>query len=208
MASAESMVVQERIKQREQKEADQEQAMKDAGPLKRAYLKTMDVLNGTAMQACIYMVFVVIFQQLAGCVRMPKEFYLDKHVMDRIVENHFDSSHNTFETVRRIADIYEWGNNVLWPGLFADMGPCNSTVGVPDAYSVKGCNDDAWPDGEGPFHVEGATPFPIGELVERMDQFDWTEGILIKQVGRRAPCVRMPQRGAGPRVVQRSSQQQ
>ena len=50
---------------------------------------------------------------------------MDKHVMDRFVENHFDSSHNTFESVRRIADIYEWGNNVLWPGFFGDMGPCN-----------------------------------------------------------------------------------
>eukprot|EP00966_Prymnesium_polylepis_P142159 3282493-Prymnesium_polylepis.1 len=101
------------------------------------------------------MAFVVIFQQLNNCVRIPVEYYLDKHVMDRIIENHFDSSHNTFESVRRIADIYEWGNNVLWPGLFADMGPCNAVVGVPDAATHKGCNDDAWPDGEGSFHQSG-----------------------------------------------------
>ena len=101
--------------------------------------------------------------------------------MDRFVENHFDSSHNTFESVRRLADIYEWGNNVLWPGFFADMGPCNSYVGLEDAQLHKGCNDDAWPDGEGSFHVINPTPYSIGELVERMDQFDWTEGIIIKQ---------------------------
>ena len=107
--------------------------------------------------------------------------------MDRFIENHFDSSHNTFESVRRIADIYEWGNNVLWPGFFADMGPCNEIVGARrDQGFVKGCNDDAWPDGDGPFGLDGATPFGIEELVRRMDQLDWTEGVLIRQ-SRSAP---------------------
>ena len=68
-----------------------------------------------------------------------------QHITDTFIENHFDSSHNTFETVRRPADIYEWGNNVLWPGFFANMGPCNSYVGQPNNVDVKGCNDDAWP---------------------------------------------------------------
>ena len=104
--------------------------------------------------------------------------------MDRFVENHFDSSHNTFESVRRIADIYEWGNNVLWPGFFADMGPCSEDVGLPSALGAKGCNDDAWPDGEGSFQVNGATPLGLDELVKRMDQFDFTEGIYVKQVAR------------------------
>ena len=36
----------------------------------------------------------------------------------------FDMNHNTFVTIRRFADVYEWGNAVLLPGLFADMGPC------------------------------------------------------------------------------------
>ena len=43
------------------------------------------------------------------CMRMRVCSAVDKHVMDRIVDNHFDSSHNTFESVRRVADIYEWG---------------------------------------------------------------------------------------------------
>ena len=101
--------------------------------------------------------------------------------MDRFVENHFDSSHNTFESIRRIADIYEWGNNVLWPGFFGDMGPCNEYVGLPNSHLHKGCNDDAWPDGEGSFHLDGATPLGIDELVRRMDMLDWTEGVLIWQ---------------------------
>jgi hypothetical protein len=77
--------------------------------------------------------------------------------MDRLVENHFDSSHNTFETVRRIADIYEWGTNVLWPGLFGDLGPCTANVG--SATVAKSCSDEVWPDGDGSFHLNGATPF-------------------------------------------------
>ena len=138
-----------------------------------------EVLNHVVIQTILYFVFVIMFQQIAMTVRVPKEYYLDKAVMDRLIENHFDSSHNTFETVRRIADIYEWGNNVFWPGMFADMGPCQEHVGS-NAFG-KTCNDDSWPDGEGSFHMDGATPYWMSELVERMDQFDWTEGITIRQ---------------------------
>ena len=102
--------------------------------------------------------------------------------MDRLVDNDFDHNHNTYMTIRRHGDIYEWGNNVLWPGLFADAGPCNQAVGLVNTYLVKGCNDDAWHDGENGYSQTGARPLDISELLERMDQFDWTEGVLIKQV--------------------------
>ena len=144
------------------------------------YEKLLDILNSPSLQTCLYLAFVFIFQTLANTLRLPEEYYMDKHVMDRFVENHFDSSHNTFESVRRTADIYEWGNNVLWPGFFSDGGPCNSYVGLPNAHAVKGCNDDVWPDGEGSFHLDGATPLGLQELVRRMDQLDWTEGLTIR----------------------------
>ena len=104
--------------------------------------------------------------------------------MDRIVENHFDSSHNTFESIRRVADIYEWGNNVLWPGLFGDQGPCQSDgiVGSRETAHAKACTDTAWADGEGSFHQDGATPYSVSELLVRFNQFDWTDGILLRQV--------------------------
>ena len=95
-----------------------------AGP-SNWYERVLDVLNSLTLQTLLYLAFVFIFQNLANTLRLKEEYYMDKHVMDRFVQNHFDSSHNTFESVRRIADIYEWGNNVLWPGFFADMGPCN-----------------------------------------------------------------------------------
>merc|ERR1719201_346163 len=105
-----------------------------------------------ALQTTLYIAFVGIFQLLVICVRTREEFFLDKHIMDRIVENHFDSSHNTFESVRRTADIWEWGNTVLWPGLFGDMGPCTGYVG--SHLVPKTCVDEAWPDGEGSFHID------------------------------------------------------
>ena len=127
------------------------------------------------------------------CPRAPSQ-----HVMDRFVENHFDSSHNTFESIRRPADFYEWGNNVLIPGLFANAGPCAANVGATGAFasatdrptatdfaaamSAKGCNDDAWPDGEGSFHLGSPTGYSAAELAEAFDVLDWSEGIIFKQV--------------------------
>ena len=146
--------------------------------------RIIDLFNSTALQTTLYLIFVVIFQSLADCMRMPEEYYFDKLVGNRIIENYFDSAHNSFVSVRRIADIYEWGNNVLIPGLFADMGPCTEDVGLPSGLGPKTCNDDAWPDGEGSFQVSGATPLGLDELVKRMDQFDFTEGIYVKQVPR------------------------
>lgn len=151
--------------------------------------RAIDLLNSTTLQAVFYLAFVIIFQQLASSVRNPREYYLDKHVMERLLTSQFDASHNTLMSVRRIADIYEWGNQVLWSGLLGDMGPCNPEVGMRDAIVHKGCNDDAWPDGEGHFYMRNATPYAMGELVERMDQVDWTEGIMIRQArAKRADC--------------------
>ena len=155
-----------------------------------------NVLNSLSLQACLYLVFVIVFQNLAGTMRRREEYYMTMHVMDKFVTTPFDSQHNTFETIRRASDIYEWGNQVLWPGFFGDAGPCNPFVGLPNTLQNKGCNDDAWPDGDGPHHLVGASPLGLDELVRRMDMLDWTEGILIKQ-GRAAPqnCAGLQQIG-------------
>ena len=56
--------------------------------------------------------------------------------------------------IRRIADIYEWGNKVLWPGLLGNTGPFCGDVGLPGFFRSAssdgnsstdfkgGCNDD------------------------------------------------------------------
>jgi hypothetical protein len=173
----------EAAKQAAQEAADRE-AYFEKHPCARRVDQLLDILNSNTLQTILYLVFVLIFQSLTNTIRKPEEFYVDKLVMDRIVENHFDSSHNTLESVRRTADIYEWGNTVLWPGLFSDLGPCDGNVGMDGV--AKGCNDETWPDGDGSFHGGDATAFSITELVELTDRFDWTEGLLIRQV-RQAP---------------------
>ena len=124
-------------------------------PLARAVSRVIDVLNSVPFQTALYLIFVVLFQMLAGAMRMRQEYFLDKHVMDRLVESHFDASHNTFVSVRRIADIYEWGNQVFFPGLFGDLGPCRADGVVGSRQTAKACLDDAWPDGDGVFGLTG-----------------------------------------------------
>ena len=147
-----------------------------------------DVINSMALQTALYLAFVVLFQLITASLRKRDEFYLDKHFMDKIVENTFDSAHNTFASIRRTADIWEWGNTVLWPGLFGDNGPCTGTPG--SNIHPKSCVDEVWPDGDGSFHLEGATHYEIKALVENMDNVDWTEGIVFKQarVGPSSDC--------------------
>ena len=144
---------------------EKEERPRSNNPIVRALQCLLDLLNSMAFQTLIYVFFVGIFQLIVLQIRAKEEFFLDKHVMDRIVENHFDSSHNTFQSIRRVADVYEWGNTVLWPGLLGDL------------------DTQTWPDGDESFHLDGATPYTVAELVERMDQMDWTDGLTIR-VGR------------------------
>ena len=116
-------------------------------------------------------------------------------ISDTVIENHFDSSHNTLESIRRVADIYEWGTVVLWPGIFGNAGPHCSNIGlgggfnpalasvnatdIPEVLARKGCNDDAWPDGEGTFHGADPTGWTIDELLDKFNGMDWSEGLSI-----------------------------
>ena len=40
--------------------------------------------------------------------------------------NVFNGDLNKFFTMRRPADVWQWGNAVLWPGLLGNLGPENS----------------------------------------------------------------------------------
>ena len=175
----------------------------------------MGVVNSVSFQAMLYFAFVVVYQNLASSVRVKEEFYLDKHVMATFVEKAFDDRgghggmekgryrhgskdgrHRAFMGIRRVADFYEWGNQVLLPGLFWNSGPCGEYVGAPEGSPYeKQCNDEAHPDGEGPGLLYGTPPNTTGmfgtrvgpnplfvsDLVKRMDVMDWSEGLLIRQ---------------------------
>ena len=147
--------------------------------------RAMELLESLAMQTMLYMAFVLIFQMLANSLRDPQEYHVDIRLMEDFVQENFDSSHNTFESIRRFADVYEWGNQVLWPSLFANIEPCNP-ASVGSRATPKTCNDLTWPDGEGAFGSQGASSFNVSELVRQMDILDWTEGVFIRQM-RAAP---------------------
>ena len=110
-------------------EEEEEEWKPHPNPFIRLILFILSILDSITVQTILYIAFVYLFQNLTDSMRMTEEYYVDKHVMDRIVENNFDSSHNTFNSIRRTADIREWGNNVLIPGLFANAGPCAADVG-------------------------------------------------------------------------------
>ena len=148
-------------------------------PVKRWGQRFIDICNSTSMQTMLYAAFVLTFQLLTETLRNPKlEYFYDKMFKDTLIDNHFDSSHNTFEDVRRIADIYEWGNYVLWPGLFGNLGPFDD-VGRPGGAAVT--SGEIWPDGDGSFHGAGAMGYTVQELVDSMDMMDWTDGIYLRQ---------------------------
>jgi len=152
----------------------------------------LDFINHWFVQTLLYFVFVIVFQILLNTIREPNEYFLDKFIADTFIENHFDSSHNTLESIRRVPDIWEWGNNVLWPGLLGNLGPCGAEVGAVSAMAggvglsalaaAKQCTDNVWPDGEGSFQLRDPTGYTVAELAHTMNNVDWTQGLSIRQV--------------------------
>ena len=165
--------------ERKSAESSDEEApsMEDEGPaepekkkslLRRVVGSIMDFLDQTWLQALQYILFLFTFQSLVGTLRKPEEFYLDKFISDTFIANTFDSNHNTLASIRRVADIWEWTNTVITPGLFS-----NADAG------------EWWPDGDGSFHLEGATPLSTADIVDDQNTFDFTRGIVFKQVPQR-----------------------
>lgn len=168
----------------------------------RAVEFVLNVLNSVAVQTLSYLIFVGVFQMLTESLRLREEFHFDKFISDTFIENHFDSQHNNFGGIRRVADVYEWGNQVLLPGLFANAGPCSARVGaytyfesatdraVPTnlsaALAAKGCNDDGWADGEGSFHLHDQTAWSVEEVANQFDVLDWSE-VCTRPVARILP---------------------
>eukprot|EP00966_Prymnesium_polylepis_P131589 3043448-Prymnesium_polylepis.1 len=93
--------------------------------LKALVTQIFDVAQMLVYIACLVTLFAYVAK-----LRVPDEYFLWNRLENTFVENTFDDAHNTFRTVRRIADIYEWGNNVFIPGLLGNAGPCAADVGA------------------------------------------------------------------------------
>merc|ERR1719271_307021 len=66
-------------------------------PFVRFILAILELLNATLLQFAFYLEYVIVFQLLADATRNPQEFFFDKMIADRFIENHFDSSLNMFD---------------------------------------------------------------------------------------------------------------
>jgi hypothetical protein len=157
------------------------------------------VLNTMAVQTTLYLLFVLMFQNLSETLRLPAEYLLDKQFVDTFLEGKFDpNNQDRFVDIRRQHELWEWGNTVLWPGFLGNSdaycvydvgGRFNSSVMnvstpplKPSEWDADSCNDDVWPDGTGVFStVHNGTAFTVKEVVDRMDAYDWTGGIAIWQ---------------------------
>lgn len=159
--------------------------------------RALNIANTVSFQLALYLAYVFVYQSLASTMRVNHEYYFTRAIMARLVERPFGPQHRSFMSLRRTDDVYAWADQVLWPALFGLSGPCNPSVGLNDTHGLKGCDDFAWADGEGPEALHGTnvtppdpawaqrvgpTPYLTRELVPLMDQFDWTEGLVIKQV--------------------------
>ena len=143
---------------------EEEEDEKPKGKVRRCLGSVMDFLDQTWLQTLQYILFLYTFQSLVGTLRKSEEFYLDKYITDTFITNTFDINHNTLASIRRTADIWEWTSNVFVPGLFS-----NADAG------------EWWPDGDGSFSLQGATPLSTSDMVNEMNAFDWTQGIIFKQ---------------------------
>ena len=94
-------------------------------PLVRAFLALLEVLNNVYLQFLMYIAYVTVFFLLTNTMRAPQEYFFDKMIADTFVENSFDAALNTFSEIRRVSDIYEWGNRgeharaYTWPSTRA-----------------------------------------------------------------------------------------
>ena len=145
-------------------EEEAENDKKPKGKVRACVSKVMDFLDQTWLQTLQYILFLYTFQSLVGTLRKSEEFYMDKYITDTFISNTFDSNHNTLATIRRVSDIWEWANTVFVPGLFS-----NADEG------------EWWPDGDGSFSLQGATPLSTSDMVNEMNAFDWTQGVIFKQ---------------------------
>ena len=148
-----------------EKKQEQNEEEKPKSCPRRAASSILGFLDQTWLQTLQYIIFLFAFQSLTGTIRKSEEFYFDKYLTDTFISNPFDADHNRFMDVRRVADIWEWKKNVLIPGLFS--------------HSATG---EFWPDGDGTFSDDGATPFSTYETVEQDNAVSFTQGIVIKQV--------------------------
>ena len=196
-----------------------------AGSLLRRAGQVLDFLNTTSVQTVLYLAFVFIFQQLVQSLRVTEEFYLDRAWSAQFVDTLFDGEDTHFAMINSVPQIYDWGNNVLFRGLFGSMKPACGDVGPAGAFNSAaawpagaysatsgsgsgsfkgGCNDDGWSDGDGEGGAGGSQPptaFTVDELVAQYNAFDWTDGLIVRQARVQVCTISLTEFDASHRIL-------
>ena len=109
----------------------------------------------------LYLLLIVLFQLIGNNLRHSSEYFTTKYITDVLLEAPFTEGNpdDIFMGVGEISDIYDWGDNVLWPGLFKDSYPRNPV-------------DES----------DEPVRYTPTELAAYMDRFDWTAGISFVQL--------------------------
>jgi hypothetical protein len=121
-------------------------------------------LNSHVTQICVYCVYIILFVNMITLIAPPPMYRSTNYLMRNFVTNSFDGDHNQLMDIRRKQDFWEWGHNVLIPGIFSD--------------SIGG---QEWPDGQGYMAHRGATAYTIDELKDEMSEIGSFAGVQFKQ---------------------------
>ena len=127
----------------------------------RATAKVYSFLAHDATQMALYILMIVLFQLIGNNLRNSSEYFTTKYITDVLLEAPFTEGNpdDMFMGIGEISDIYDWGDNVLWPGLLKTTYPRNPID-----------------ESDEPVHYTPA------ELAGYMDRFDWTAGVSFVQL--------------------------
>ena len=131
-------------------------------PVSKGISKLYGFLSNDATQMFLYVLYIALFQLISTEMRRSSEFFTTKYINDVFLEapfSGFENPDDTFMGIGEISDVYDFGDNVLWPGLFKDSYPREPTT----------VNDEP-------------VKYTPTQLAALMDRFDWTSGIAFNQL--------------------------
>ena len=136
------------------------------------------------MQLLAFFSFLYNLVAFVTSLRAKEEYFLSKRIVDFFGGERLSS-------VASRSDVWAWGEAALLPGLFGGSQSCSSLwsrvrvfrsaddrsepTDLRLALASKGCVDDVFDK------VADKEP-TVAEYLRRLDQHDWTAGVLVRQV--------------------------
>ena len=84
------------------------------------------IISHDATQMLLYVLYIILFQLISTEMRRSSEYFTTKYINDLLLEQPFsewDNPEDMFMGIGEVEDVYDFGDNVLWPGLFQDTYP-------------------------------------------------------------------------------------